>query len=215
MKVIVVGCGRLGRDLSLSLTQEGHSVAVIDVDEAAFEKLGPHFSGQRIAGVGFDQDVLLQAGIERADGLAAVTASDNANIVTARIAKNIYHVPQVIARLHEPRRAEVYRRLGLQTISATAWSANRIVQVLTHSHFDPIVELGSGEVSLVEIEIGPSLDGRKVQDLNISTEIKVIAITRNGRAFIPSISNNFIAGDRVHIAVLQSAQTKFEALVRW
>lgn len=215
MKMIIVGCGRLGCDLALALVQEGHSVAVVDNDESAFEKLGTRFSGRRITGVGFDQDVLLQAGIESADGLAAVTASDNANIITGRIAKNIYCVPQVVARLYEPHRAEVYRRLGLQTISPTSWGANRIMQILTHSRLDPVLELGSGEVSLVEIEIGPKLDGRKVQDLNISTEIKVMAITRNGRAFIPSATNNFILGDRVLIAVLQSAQTNFDALVRW
>jgi trk system potassium uptake protein len=215
MKMIIVGCGRLGCDLSLALIQEGHSVSVVDIDESAFEKLGSRFSGQRIAGVGFDQDILIKAGVERADGLAAVTASDNANIITGRIAKNIYRVPQVVARLYEPRRAEVYRRLGLQTISSTTWGANRIMQLLTRSRLDPVLELGSGEVSLVEIEIGPKLDGRKVQDLTISTEIKVMAITRNGRAFIPSASNYFILGDRVHVAVLQSAQTNFDALVRW
>lgn len=215
MKMIVVGCGRLGCDLSLALVQEGHTVTVVDVDEAAFEKLGARFPGKRINGVGFDRDVLLQSGIERADGLAAVTASDNANIITGRIAKNIFRVPQVVARLYEPSRAEIYRRLGLQTISSTSWGANRIMQLLTHSRLDPILELGSGDVSLVEIEIGPRLDGRKIQDLNISTEIKVIAITRNGRAFIPSASNNFMLGDRVHMAVLQSAQANFETLVGW
>jgi trk/ktr system potassium uptake protein len=215
MKMIIVGCGRVGCDLSLALTREGHSVTVVDIDESAFEKLGARFPGQKIVGVGFDRDVLLQAGIERADGLAAVTSSDNANIVTARIAKNVYRVPQVVTRLYEPSRAEVYRRLGLQTISSTAWGANRIMQLLTHSRLDPMLELGSGEVSLVEIEIGAKLAGRTVQDLNISTEIKVMAITRNGKAFIPSAPNNFALGDRVQIAVLKSAQTKFEALVGW
>ncbi len=215
MKIIVIGCGRVGRDLSLSLVQQNHSVVVVDPDPAVFEKLGPRFPGQTIVGVPFDRDVLVRAGIERADGLAAVTTVDNANIVAARIAKLIYRVPQVVARLYEPSRAEVYRKLGLQTISSTTWAVGRITQLLTHARLDPLMEMGSGEVSIVDTEIGPRLDGHTVQELNVSTEIKVISITRSGKAFIPGSNTPFVLGDLVHIAVARSALSRLEGLVGW
>ena len=150
---------------------------------------------------------------ERADGLAAVTTSDNANIVTARIAKLIYRVPQVVTRLYEPSRAEVYRRLGLQTISSTTWGVGRIMQLLTHSRLDAVYEMGSGEVALLEFEVGVTLDGRTVQQIDASTEIQVVSITRSGQAFIPAGSMPFMKGDLVHVAVARSAQARFEVLL--
>ncbi len=213
MRIIVVGCGRVGRDLSLTLVREGHHVTVIDPDPEAFRALGPRFPGLTIPGVVVDRDVLVKAGIERADGLAAVTTSDNANVVTARIAKLIYRVPQVVARLYEPSRAEVYRRLGLQTISSTTWGVGRIVQLLTHSRLDSVYEMGSGEVCLLEFEVGVALDGRTVQNVNVSTEVKVVSITRSGQAFIPAEPTQFQKGDVVHVAVARGAQARFEALL--
>ncbi len=213
MRIIVVGCGRVGRDLSLTLVREGHHVTVIDPDPELFRALGPRFPGLTITGVVFDRDVLIKAGIERADGLAAVTTSDNANVVTARIAKLIYRVPQVVTRLYEPSRAEVYRRLGLQTISSTTWGVGRIVQLLTHSRLDAVYEMGSGEVALLEFEVGVTLDGRTVQQIDASTEIQVVSITRSGQAFIPAGTMPFMKGDLVHVAVARSAQARFEALL--
>lgn len=213
MKIIVAGCGRVGRDLALTLTHEGHQVTVIAEDAAAFKSLGTHFPGTTIAGVVFDRAVLTKAGIERADGLAAVTTSDNANIVTARIAKQIYRVPQVVARLYEPRRAEVYRRLGLQTISSTTWGVGRIIELLTHSRLDTVYAMGSGEVSLIEFEVGPTLAGHTAQQLDMSTEIRVVSITRSGEAFIPSSQTPFMNGDLVHVVVTRGAQSRFEGLL--
>jgi len=213
MKIIVVGCGRIGCDLSLNLIHAGHQVTVVDSDPEAFEKLGPRFPGNTVVGIGFDRDVLLRAGIERAEGLAAVTSSDNANIVTARIARQIYRVPQVVARLYEARRADVYRKLGLQTISCTTWGVGRITEMLTHPRLDTVFEMGSGEVSLIEIKIGPTLIGRTIQQINISTEITVVSITRGGKAFIPAAPTPFVEGDVAHIAVARSAQAQFEALL--
>jgi trk system potassium uptake protein len=215
MKIIVIGCGRVGRDLSLALIQQNHSVVVVDPDPTRFEMLGTRFPGQTIVGVPFDREVLVHAGIERADGLAAVTPTDNANIVTARIAKLIYRVPQVVARLYEPSRAEVYRKLGLQTISSTTWAVGRITQLLTHARLDPLMEIGSGEVSMLEIEIGPRLDGHTVKELNVSTEVKLISITRAGKAFIPNSVTPFVLGDLVHIAVARGALSRLESLVGW
>ena len=119
MKVIVMGCGRVGEQLARLLVDDGHEVAVIDYETSALARLGPNFRGKRIKGIGFDREVLIQAGIEQADAFAAASSSDNANIVAARIAHNIFHVPRVVTRLFDPQRAEIYRRLGMLTISST------------------------------------------------------------------------------------------------
>src|SRR5512139_1443336 len=121
MRLLIIGCGRLGAGLGQFLATNGHVVAIVDKDPLALEKLGGKFKGQRVAGIGFDRKVLVSAGIERADGLAAVTASDEANVVAARIARDIFHVPRVVARLYDVRQAEIYKRLGLQTIAPTNW----------------------------------------------------------------------------------------------
>src|SRR5512136_2087615 len=186
MKIIVMGCGRVGEQLARLLVDEGHQVAVIDYDARALERLGPNFKGQKIVGIGFDRDVLVKAGIEQADAFAAASSSDNVNIVAARIAHNIFHVPRVVARLFDPQRAEIYRRLGMLTISSTTWGAERLREMLTSAELDPIVSFGSGEVSLVNIDVPPHLVGRMVKDLTVPSEIIIVSITRQGAAFIPT-----------------------------
>jgi trk system potassium uptake protein TrkA len=213
MKVIIIGCGRVGEQLARLLVDEGHQVSVIDYDANALARLGPNFKGQRIIGVGFDRDVLIKAGIEQADAFAAASSSDNANIVAARIAHNIFHVPRVVARLFDPQRAEIYRRLGMLTISSTTWGAERLREVLTSAEIDPLVSFGSGEVSLVSIEIPPHLAGRMVKNISVSAEIVVVAITRQGAAFIPTLGSQFMEGDVVHIAFLASALERFKTLI--
>jgi len=213
MKVIIIGCGRVGEQLARLLVDEGHQVSVIDYDANALARLGPNFKGQKIIGVGFDRDVLIKAGIEQADAFAAASSSDNVNIVAARIAHNIFHVPRVVARLFDPQRAEIYRRLGMLTISSTTWGAERLREVLTSAEIDPIVSFGSGEVSLVSIEIPPHLAGRMVKNLSVSAEIIVVAITRQGAAFIPTLGSQFMEGDVVHIAFLASALERFKTLI--
>ncbi|HKZ70108.1 MAG TPA: TrkA family potassium uptake protein, partial [Anaerolineales bacterium] len=133
MKFIVVGCGRWGAGLAQTLSQRGHAVTIVDQDPSAFGRLGPNFKGKTITGIGFDREVLREAGIERADGLAAVTVSDEANVVTARLAQQVFHVPKVVARLYDPHKAEIYRRLGLQTISTVTWGIHRIAELLCYS----------------------------------------------------------------------------------
>ncbi len=213
MKVIIMGCGRVGEQLARLLVEEGHRVVVIDYDPAALARLGPNFKGERISGVGFDRDILVKAGIEQADAFAAASSSDNANIIAARIAHNIFHVPRVVARLYDPQRAEVYRRLGMLTISSTTWGAERIRELLTSAEIDPIVSFGSGEVSLVNIEVPPHLVGRMVKDLTVPTEIVSVAITRQGKAFIPTLGSQFKDGDILHLAILASAFERFKTLL--
>src|SRR4030042_1042779 len=126
MKTIIMGCGRVGAEVSRLMSEEGHDVTVIDCDEGIRDRLGPDFRGNIVVGVGFYRDVLIRAGIEQADAFAATSDSDNANIVAARIARNIFHVPRVVARLYDPQRAEIYRRLGLSTHLSPAWRAERV-----------------------------------------------------------------------------------------
>jgi len=213
MKVIVMGCGRVGEQASRLLADEGHTVVVVDYDAAALARLGPQFKGQTVCGIGFDRNVLLQAGIEQADGFVATSSSDNANVIAARIARQFFRVPKVVARLYDPRRAEIYRRLGLVTISSTTWGAERIRELLAHGELDAVVTFGSGEVALVAIEAPPALVGRRVQDVSVPTEINVVAITRDGQAAIPTQGTEFRAGDLIHLAVLASAMERLEALL--
>jgi trk system potassium uptake protein TrkA len=212
MKVIIIGCGRVGEQLARLLVDEGHQVSVIDYDPRALDRLGPNFKGERITGVGFDRDVLMKAGIEQADAFAAASSSDNVNIVAARIAHNIFHVPRVVARLFDPKRAEIYRRLGMLTISSTTWGAERLREMLTAAELDPIISLGSGEVNLVNIDIPSHLVGRMVKDLTVPSEILIVSITRKGAAFIPSLGSQFMEGDVIQVAILASALERFKTL---
>jgi trk system potassium uptake protein TrkA len=213
MKVIIMGCGRVGEQVSQLMASEGHAVAVIDYDAEALARLGANFRGQRIKGIGFDRDVLIEAGIEHADAFAATSSSDTANIIAARIARNVFYVPRVIARLYDPRKAEIYQRLGLTTISSTTWGAERIHELMTHTNLDPMRSFGSGDVHLLEIETPASLIGRMVKNLNIAGEISVAAITRQGHAFIPLSGTELRAGDLIHLAVLASAMDRLEELL--
>lgn len=213
MKIIVIGCGRVGAGLAQTLSQRGHEVAAVDNDPAAFERLGPQFKGQIVVGVGFDQEVLLHAGIERADGLAAVTSTDEANVVVARVARQIFRVPRVVARLYDPRKAEIYRRLGLQTINPALWGINRLTEFLGYSHLDSVMSLGSGEVDLVEAEIPALLVGRTVNELTLPGEIQVVAVSRAGRTFLPTRGTVFQPGDLVHLVILTTATDRLKTLL--
>ncbi len=213
MKIIVMGCGRVGEQLARLLDREGHDVTVIDQDQGALDRLGVDFAGKKVRGVGFDRQILMQAGVENADAFAATSPSDNANIVAARIARNIFHVPRVVTRLYDPRRAEIYRRLGLVTISMTAWGAERIYEVIAHTNLDPILSFGKGEVALVTLEIPAQLEGHTVDQLSVPGEINVCVITRDGEALVPSSGTEFHSGDFVHVMVLASAMRRLEALL--
>lgn len=213
MRVIIMGCGRVGEQVSRRMDEKGHQVAVIHDAEEVIERLGPRFHGKVVIGVGFDRDILLQAGIENADAFAATSPSDNANIVAAQIARNIYRVPRVIARLYDPRRAELYRRLGLVTISTTTWGAERIYEMLTHTELDAEVTFGHGEVTLIPVDAPLNLIGRTVSNVAIPGEISVVTITRNGMAELAILGAEFREGDLIHFAVHSRALSRFETLL--
>ncbi len=212
MKLIIIGCGRVGAGLAQALSQRGHVVTVVEKDLVMCERLGFTFKGRIVNGDGFDREVLLQAGIERADGLAAVTGSDDVNIITARLARQLFQVPRVVARLYDPRKAEVYQRLGLQTINPVTWGINRIAELLCYSHLDTILSLGSGEVDLVEVEVPALLVGRRVTDVTLSGETQVVAISRGGKTFLPTLGAVFQEGDLLHLAVLAASADRLQAL---
>lgn len=213
MQIIIMGCGRVGSSLSVMLSENGHQVTVIDHDANAITRLGIAFKGKVVHGLGFDRDVLTQARIETADAFVAASSSDNANIVAARIARNIFRVPRVVARLYDPLRAEIYQRLGLLTISSTDLGVKRIYELLTHNNLDPTQTFGRGEVSIVNIETPLSLVNRTVTNINIPGELLVVAITRTDQSFIPVSGTEIQANDLLHICVHISAMPRLEALL--
>lgn len=214
MKIIVMGCGRVGSQVSLLLASRNHDVTVIDHrDLDAASRLGPGFKGRIINGLGFDQNVLMEAGIEQTDAFIAASSTDNANIVGARIAKNIFKVPRVVARLFDPRRAEIYRRLGLKTISTTTMGAERIYELVTHSELDMVHNFGHGEVSILVTEVTYHLAGRTVRDLTVPGEFNVIAITRDQKAFLPTAGTEFRDGDLIYLAVQSTAFTRLQNML--
>jgi trk system potassium uptake protein len=213
MKIIIMGCGRVGSQASQLLAKLGHAVTVIDHDNNALSRLGPDFKGKVVRGLGFDRNALLEAGVETAEAFVAASSSDNANIVAARIARNIFRVPRVVARLYDPLRAEIYQRLGLTTISTTGWGAQRIVEVVTHTDLDVLHVFRDGGTTLVRIEIPARLDGYQVMQMNIQGEVMVVAITRNDQTFIPVSGTEFREGDIVHLAVIPSAMNRLEELL--
>ena len=213
MKTIIMGYGRIGSQVGKLLTEQQHDVTIIDHDADADGRLGPNFKGRIIRGLGFDHNILIQAGIEEAEAFVAASHSDNANIVAARIARNIFHVPRVVARLFDPIRAEIYQRLGLTTISPNNWGAERILQVFTHAEMDVWDTFGRGEVSLVHLEAPSQLIGRTVNQLNVPGELLVVSITRNEQAFIPITGTVFQEGDLLKLVVLSSAMERLEEML--
>lgn len=213
MKIIVMGCGRVGSQVSLLLVRQGHDVTVIDHDDNSLARLGQDFKGRVVHGLGFDRNVLIDAGVETAEGFIAASSSDNANIVAARTARNIFRVPRVVARLYDPVRAEVYHRLGLATISSTQWGAERIVEVITHTDLDVLQVFGDGGTTMVRVEVPSRLIGYRVTQMNIPGEVLVMAITRDDHTFIPVSGTEFQEGDVMYLAVIPSAMVRLEEML--
>lgn len=213
MRMIIVGCGRNGSGLAQALSKMGHTVTVIDSDASAFKALGPSFRGETIEGVGFDRDILLQAKIDRADALAAFTASDESNAVIARIARETYHVPKIVARLYDREKAEIYRRLGIQTLSSTTWGIKRAVDLLCYSPLNTVYSVGNGEVDIVEIEISPLMIGHKVSELTIPGEFHVVAIARENKTILPTLGTVLMKDDLLYIAVVIASSDRLKRLL--
>lgn len=201
MHIIIVGCGRVGAELALSVSRRGHEVAVIDSHKQAFDQLGADFHGRTLEGSGIDQQVLRRAGIDMAKAFAAVTSSDNANIVAARIAKEIYRVPIVVARAYNPHRQPLYERLGLQTVASSSWGARRIEELMVSPQCASQLSLGNGDVEIVEARVPDAWVGRQVGDVLLNLPALPIAVTRGGRAQIAETDFVLQPGDLLHLAV--------------
>jgi trk system potassium uptake protein TrkA len=185
MYVIIVGCGRVGSELAKLLSQESHNVVVIDKSAQSFDRLGGGFNGLTIAGNGFDLALLRQAGIEKADAFCAVTNGDNTNLISAQVAKKIFRVPKVLARVYDPQRAHIYTALGLDIISGTMLFASMLRDKIIESRFSSYL-IETKELGVLEIEVKGDTAGKSVQELNLPGEFLIAAIKRLDGVVIPS-----------------------------
>ncbi|WP_434597649.1 potassium channel family protein [Streptomyces sp. A5-4] len=199
MHVVIMGCGRVGAALAQTLEQRGHTVAVIDQDPTAFRRLGSGFGGRRVNGVGFDQDTLREAGIEEAGAFAAVSSGDNSNIIAARVAREMFAIENVAARIYDPRRAEVYQRLGIPTVATVRWTADQMLRRLLPSGAEPLWRDPSGGVQLAEVHTSPAWIGHKISKLQEETGVRVAFLTRLGEAILPTSQTVLQEGDLVHV----------------
>ncbi|MFF3342835.1 potassium channel family protein [Streptomyces flavidovirens] len=211
MHVVIMGCGRVGAALAQNLEQQGHTVAVIDQDPTAFRRLGSGFGGRRVTGVGFDQDTLREAGIEDAGAFAAVSSGDNSNIIAARVAREMFAIENVAARIYDPRRAEVYQRLGIPTVATVRWTADQMMRRLLPSGAEPLWRDPSGGVQLAEVHTSPAWIGHKISQLQEETGVRVAFLTRLGEAVLPTSQTVLQEGDLVHVMMRTEDIAKVEA----
>jgi trk system potassium uptake protein TrkA len=211
--VVIMGCGRVGAAITVSLAKGGHSVAIIDRRPEAFEKLPPGFDARTIVGQGFDRMVLEEAGIREADGFVAVSNGDNSNIVSARIAREHYHVPKVIARIYDPRRADIYERLSIPTIASVRWAAAQIQFLLFHGKEEQRESFAGGMLHHYAIDVPDHLIGRPVGTVEVDGEVSVIGIERGGGGFIPVDGSTFQQADVAHFLVNAGSQDRLQTLL--
>ena len=197
--LVIMGCGRVGSLLAHRLDEAGHSVAVVDQDPGAFRRLGDDFGGATVKGIGFDRETLERAGIQKAHGFAAVSSGDNTNILAARVARETYGVDHVVARIYDPRRAEVYQRLGIPTVATVSWTAGQIMRGLLpqgalEEYRDP-----SGFVVLCEMRLDESWYGDRVLEIEEITGARIAFVTRLGLGIVPGRDTILQTGDILHV----------------
>jgi trk system potassium uptake protein len=202
--VIIAGCGRVGSDLALSLESAGHSVAVIDKHPRAFERLRESVKGRRVVGFAFDRDVLERAGISEANAFASVTSGDNSNIVSARVAREHYRIPQVIARIYDPRRAQVYQRLGIHTVATVRWTTDQMLRHLVPEDVPVEHTVDNGEVIIAALAAPSEVIGKAGADLDVPGHRRVVAVSRFGVPRIPDGELTIQDGDILHVAVVRA-----------
>ena len=208
-----MGCGRVGSSLATELEAAGHSVAIIDQSREAFRRLGPDFKGRTISGVGFDRDTLLEAGIETADAFAAVSNGDNSNILAARVARETYGVANVVARIYDPGRAEIYQRLGIPTVATVIWATDQILRRLVPEGSRSEWRDASGAVQLCEMHPHKDWFGMAITQLEASTGARVAFITRLGEGLIPDPHSVLQEGDLLHVTVRDEELSKVEEIL--
>lgn len=206
MHVIIVGCGRVGAEVAKLLVGEGHNVVIVDRNPASFERLGGTFNGRTVIGNGFDLSLLKEAGIEKADVFCSLTNGDNTNLVSAQVAKRIFNVPKVIARVYDPHRARIYSALGLDIISGTILFAAMIRDKIVESRFSSYL-IETKELGVIEIEVRDDLVGKSIQQVNVPGEFLVTAVRRLEGVFIP-YPETVLMGKDILMAVVKVASLK-------
>jgi trk system potassium uptake protein len=209
--IVIMGCGRVGSTLAHILEDRGNTVAVIDRDPEAFRRLRPTFKGERVTGIGFDRDVLARAGIERADSFAAVSSGDNSNIIAARVARETFGVRQVAARIYDPRRAEVYERLGIPTVATVRWTADQMLRKLLPEGAEPLWRDATGKIVLSTVPVSPAWIGEPVRSLEDATGTRIAYIDRIGEAIVPLQGTVLQQGDVVHVIAQESDMGRITA----
>src|SRR5262245_9451927 len=213
MRVLIMGCGRVGSELSHALLDAGHEVTVIDKRAEAFDRYPPGDQARQIVGLGFDRDVLEEAGIREADAFIAVSSGDNSNIVSARVALEHYHVPKVIARIFDPRRAEIYERLNIPTVATTTWGVKQIQLMLLHTTTEVRESLGGGELLRVRVPVPGHLIGKPTTSLNVDGHILVAGVSRGGKGFIPTAESTLQDGDFLIVMIGKDYMPELEAML--
>jgi trk system potassium uptake protein TrkA len=201
LHVVIMGCGRLGSTLAHNLDARGHSVAIIDQNSDAFRRLNSEFSGTTVTGFGFDRDVLRTAGVDRADAFAAVSSGDNSNIISARLARETYGVPRVVARIYDSRRALVYERLGIPTVATIRWAADRMMRHLVPESVLEVFRDPTSSISIVEAPLHRDWIGRTIRELEDATGARVAYIMRFGIGTLATPSTVLQDGDQVFVLV--------------
>lgn len=209
-----MGCGRVGVAATLALRQRGHSVAIIDKRREAFDRLPPEFDAKKVVGVGFDRTVLEEAGIKEADAFVAVSNGDNSNIVSARVAREHFGVPKVIARIYDPRRAEIYEKLDIPTIASVRWAAAQIQFLLFHGKDELKESFAGGALLHLQRDVPDHLVGKAVSTVEADGAVRVIGVDRGGSGFIPVASSTFQEGDIAHIVVARASLDKLDVLMQ-
>ncbi len=209
--IVIVGCGRVGSGLGLGLAEQGHSVAIIDRNAKAFRRLPPDWPGTTIVGSGFDRGDLDRARAGEANSLAAVTSGDNSNILTARIARETYEIPNVVARIYDPRRAQIYLRLGIPTVATVSWTIDQVRRRLVPNEVESEWTDSTGTLSLVERELPERWAGKRLAELSVPGEVTVVAVTRAGVVRLDFADLVGQDGDVVHLMITAEALGRFNA----
>jgi len=203
MHVLIMGCGRVGSELSNALLQGGNDVTIIDKNPDAFWRHPPGDGAKQLVGLGFDRELLEEAGIKDADAFIAVSSGDNSNIVSARVALEHYHVPKVIARIYDPRRAEIYGRLNIPTVATTTWGIKQIQLMLHHDREEIRESLGGGDILRVRVPVPQHLIGKPADSLNVEGKILVAGVSRGGTGFLPTPESTLQAGDYLIVMMVK------------
>jgi trk/ktr system potassium uptake protein len=209
MRVIIMGNGRVGSELSIQLVEGGHDVTVIDKSPAAFMKYPPG-GANTVIGLGFDRDVLEEAGIMDAEAFVAVSSGDNSNIVSARVALEHYHVPKVVARIFDPRRAEIYERLNIPTVATTKWGVKQIQLMLLHDRGEVRESIGGGDLLRMRVPVPDHLIGKPATSLNVPGKVMVVGVSRGGGGFLPTDDTMLKDGDFLAVMLTETGMTDLD-----